>query len=82
MLSEKRKKRRAVSDKATPKNIQQRKSYRNSVSASRAKLQIGELLWFLYLEPSLSQQQKSRCWQIFELKLREYLDVKYSGVLV
>ena len=53
---------RAIEKAAAPtaapnKNNQQSKPYRNSVSESRAKLQIGELLWFLYLEPSLSWQQ-------------------------
>ena len=49
------KKRRVVSDKTTPKNIQQHELYRNSMSASRVKVQSGELLLCLQV---LSDQEQ------------------------
>lgn len=55
-------------------------SYRNSVFASRAKLQIGTLL--LALQTTLSQQQREKTWHIFELKLWRYIDLKYCEVPV
>lgn len=75
MLSKKSK---AAAPATAPKNTQQHESYRNSVSASRAKLQIGEIL--LALKAPLSPEQRRKHWQRFEAKLRQYLDLKFTEV--
>ena len=61
-------------------NKQLNKSYRNSVSDSREKLQIGEFL--LYLQQPLSQIQQKKGWALFELKLKQYVDLKYCEVAI
>ncbi len=54
------------------------KSYRNPVSTSRAKLQIGTLL--LALQSPLSRHEQQKCWALFESKLKQYLDFRCSEV--
>ena len=54
-----------------------KRRYLNPVSASMAKLQIGELL--LFLQRPLNQSQEARYWAMFESMLRQYLDSKHSG---
>jgi hypothetical protein len=39
------------------------------------KEEVGELL--LYLQSPLTEEQQKKYWRIFELKLREYLALKY-----
>jgi hypothetical protein len=68
---------RAAVPTTAPKNIQLSESYRNSASASRTKLQIGELL--LALAP-LSKNQQKEYWVQFEAILKRYLDLRICEV--
>lgn len=73
-------KEKATAGTVTPKNTQLTESYRNSVSASNIKLQIGTFL--LALQTPLSQEQRKRYWGQFESILRQYLDREVNvGVL-
>jgi len=63
---------------AAQTNNQQYKAYRNSVSVSRAKLEVGELL--LTLQTPLSQEQQKKYWQLFGVMLRQYVDLKFIEV--
>lgn len=65
---------------AARKHNRQSESYRNSVSESRAKLQIGELL--LFLQTPLNQIQKRKYWRLFEVRLSEYLDLRFCEVAI
>jgi hypothetical protein len=42
---------------------------------TKLKEQVGELL--LYLQSFLTENERKRCWRMFELKLREYLAIKH-----
>ena len=64
---------RVVPCKTTPNKTQQRESYRNSASASIAKLQIGELLLLL-----LTEDGQPDGWQRFDRLLRQFYE---GGVL-
>lgn len=68
-----------TSAEATAQNYNRlNQSYQDSVAASRAKLQIGELL--LALQAPLSQNQQKKYWVEFESKLRQYLNLKFIEV--
>lgn len=43
--------------------------------------EIAGLLLFLQ-DTSLSQDQQTRCWALFESKLRRYVDLEVCGVVV
>jgi len=51
---------------------------KRSVSEASEKLkeQIGELLWYYYLQSPLTKDERKRCWRVFESKLREYLAIR------
>jgi len=70
-------KQKAVALTTASTTNQHNESYRNSVSASRAKLQIGTPL--LALQAPLSQEQQRKHWQLFESKLRQYVGLKICG---
>ncbi len=65
---------RAAAPTTAPKHNRQLESYRDSVSGSRAKLQVGKLL--LTLQAPLSQNQRKEYWVEFESRLRRYVDLK------
>jgi len=49
-------------------------------SSKNLEDQIGELLLcLLSASGELSQRQKKKYWQVFDLTLRKYLDLKYEG---
>jgi hypothetical protein len=70
-------KKKATALTAIRENIRQDRSYCNSVAASMAKLQIGEIL--LCLQWPLRNRQRDRLWYLFEMRLRRYLEVKRCG---
>lgn len=74
MLTQKQK---AVASTTAQKYIQPDNLYQTILSESMAKFQIGELL--LYLQKSLSQAQRKKCWKALEIKLRRYYEDKASG---
>jgi hypothetical protein len=65
-------------------NNRQKRNYRNPSEKSSPKplkKLAGEVAGILfYLQSPLSQHQRQKTWHIFELKLRQYLDLKYCGV--
>ncbi len=85
MRSERSKKRRAVSDKTTPKNTQHKRNYHNPLEKSNVKIrqrlseQLGELLLFLQ-NPLLGQEERRQSWLLFESSLRRYAGLRFSGV--
>ena len=70
---------RAAAPTTAPKNNRQNESYRDFVPQSREKLLVGEFLWFLYRQTSLSQRQEKNCLAVFDSQLRRYLDLKFCG---
>jgi len=68
---------RATAPTTAQNHNRHKRRYLNPVSASMAKLQIGELL--LFLQRPLHQSQEARYWAMFESMLRQYLDSKHSG---
>ncbi len=74
MLTEKKE---AAASTTARKKDHLTKSYQNSASESTVKLQVGELL--LRLQTPLEQERRKEYWQSFELKLRQYLDLKKGG---
>jgi hypothetical protein len=62
---------------AAPKNIRQNRSYCNSATLSKVKLQIGTLL--LALQTPLTLKEEKICWTLFDLKLRRYVELKCAG---
>jgi len=78
MLSQ-RKKAAPLSQAAAPKSVVYHKQmYSQREQKSIAKLQLGTLL--LALQSPLSQKQREKGWALFELLLRRYFDLKFSGV--
>ncbi|GAF76836.1 unnamed protein product, partial [marine sediment metagenome] len=67
-------KQKAAAPTTAQKNLERRKSYRDSASASNVKLQIGKIL--LYLQTPLKQEERRNCWALFEAKLCQYYDLK------
>ena len=72
-------KQRAASAKTAPRQQHQTQLYNPPERLSRGKLQenLAELL--LYLQRPLSQERQKRYWQLFESRLRQYVDVKNLG---
>ena len=60
--------------KTAKKNKEQNRTYPNAVQSSTLKLQIGEILLNLHC-----QSEPKRQWQVFESKLRRYIDLNYCG---
>ena len=78
MLSERQQ--AVTSAEATAQNYNRlSKSYQDCApkSSGNLKEKIGELL--LYLQDPLSQHQRQKCWTLFDLMLRCYLDIKFCG---
>jgi len=75
-------KQKAVALTTAQKNNQHSKNYHNSSAQSRVKLQenLAEIL--LYLQTPLNQNQRKEYWVQFESKLRQYLELKFCGVLL
>lgn len=67
------------------KNNQHNKEYYSSSDMSSSKIcqrfseQLGELL--LFLQMPLNQAQQENCWCLFEVRLREYLDLRLCKVV-
>lgn len=80
---------RSKKDKAVPlfpvakataqPNNQLYESYRNPApkASENLKEKIGSLL--LHLQSPLSQDEQEKCWTLFDLTLRCYLDLKFCG---
>ena len=73
-------KEKAAAPTAAQKDIQRNEVYRNTLSQSSgtAREHLGELL--LALHAPLSLKRKQQLWRAFELKLRQYLDLRDCGV--
>jgi len=75
----KAKRKKATAGTATLKKIiRQDESYQKPNDATRAKLQIGELL--LCLQRPLNHNQRREYWLLFESMLKQYLHFKCSEV--
>lgn len=76
---------KAVALPTAQENNQHNKGYHSSSDMSSSKIcqrfseQLGELL--LFLQMPLNQAQQENCWCLFEVRLREYLDLRLCKVV-
>ena len=68
---------KAVALTTATKNKLHNEVYLKAALLSRAKEQIGHLLLYLQITPETDRQVY---WQQFETSLREYLDLRLSGL--
>ena len=76
MLSEKR---RGVSDKTTPTHNQRNELYLNPTLASTTFRELAANLLIGLQTQTLTVRQCRHGWQLFEVLLRQYYEVKTSG---
>jgi len=61
-------------------SLSKRQIFRLNSCGQNLKDQLGELLlYLLFASDEMNRQQKKKCWQVFDLTLRKYLDLKYEG---
>ena len=70
---------KAAASTAAIQNKQRNKAYPKAIPQSSLKNRIGELLF--HLQIPLTEGERQRYWQVFELELRQYLNLKLSGLL-